>query len=99
MYKILLQQFIKQFGRVPSALEKILLKQKATRIPSGQHALDKEYYKRIEAVQFTMSHDDGKIVNDLDEAQKLKESAQKKLDDLVNNVGNFEGGYQAYAKK
>ena len=31
MYKILLQQFIKQFGRVPSALEKILLKQKATK--------------------------------------------------------------------
>ena len=45
-----------------------LLKQEATRIPSGQHALDKEYYKRIEAVQFTMSHDDGKIVNDLDKS-------------------------------
>ena len=29
MYKILLEQFIKQFGRVPSTLEKILLKQKA----------------------------------------------------------------------
>tara|TARA_Y100000590_G_scaffold177913_1_gene203115 strand:- start:7773 stop:8594 length:822 start_codon:yes stop_codon:yes gene_type:complete len=42
-----------------------LLKQEATRIPSGQHALDKEYYNRIEAVQFTMSHDDGKIINDL----------------------------------
>tara|TARA_B100000029_G_scaffold516111_1_gene626975 strand:+ start:337 stop:1158 length:822 start_codon:yes stop_codon:yes gene_type:complete len=42
-----------------------LLKQKASRIPSGQHALDKEYYKRIEAVQFTMSHDDGKIIDDL----------------------------------
>ena len=45
-----------------------LLKQDATRIPSGQHALDKEYYKRIEAIQFTMSHDDGKIINDLDKS-------------------------------
>jgi len=42
-----------------------LLNQDATREPSGQHALDKEYYKRIEAVQFTMSHDDGKITSDL----------------------------------
>jgi Uncharacterized protein conserved in bacteria len=41
-----------------------LLKQKASRIPSGQHTLDKDYYKRIEAVQFTMSHDDGKIISD-----------------------------------
>ena len=42
-----------------------LLKQQASRIPSGQHVLDDEYYKRIEAVQFTMSHDDGKIIKDL----------------------------------
>ena len=48
-----------------------LLKQEATRIPSGQHALDKEYYKRIEAVQFTMSHDDGKIINDLDKSDVI----------------------------
>ncbi len=48
-----------------------LLKQKATRIPSGQHILDKEYYKRIEAVQFTMSHDDGKIINDLDKSDVI----------------------------
>jgi len=48
-----------------------LLKQEATRIPSGQHTLDKEYYKRIEAVQFTMSHDDGKIINDLDKSDVI----------------------------
>ena len=48
-----------------------LLKQKATRIPSGQHALDEEYYKRIEAVQFTMSHDDGKIVSDLEKSDVI----------------------------
>ena len=48
-----------------------LLKQEATRIPSGQHTLDKEYYKRIEAVQFTMSHDDGKIIHDLDKSDVI----------------------------
>jgi len=42
-----------------------LLKQEASRKPSGQHALDQEYYKRIEAIRFTMSHDDGKVVSDL----------------------------------
>ena len=42
-----------------------LLKQQASHIPSGQHALDAEYYKRIEAVQFTMTHDDGKIISNL----------------------------------
>ena len=42
-----------------------LLHQKASRIPSGQHVLDADYYKRIEAVQFTMTHDDGKIISDL----------------------------------
>ena len=35
-----------------------LLKQKASRKPSGQHTLNDEYYKRIEAVQFTITHDD-----------------------------------------
>ena len=48
-----------------------LLKQKASRLPSGQHALDDEYYKRIEAVQFTMSHDDGKIINDLEKSDVI----------------------------
>jgi len=48
-----------------------LLKQEASRIPSGQHVLDAEYYKRIEAVQFTMSHDDGKIISDLDKSDVI----------------------------
>ena len=42
-----------------------LLKKEASHKPSGQHILDDEYYKRIEAVQFTISHDDGKIISDL----------------------------------
>ena len=57
-------------GNLIAAFSK-LLKQKATQIPSGQHALDEEYYKRIEAVQFTMSHDDGKIVSDLEKSDVI----------------------------
>ena len=42
-----------------------LLNQKASHQPSGQYALDEEYYKRIEAIQFTMNHDDGNLVNEI----------------------------------
>ena len=42
-----------------------LLNQKAIHKPSAQHVLDEDYYKRIEAIQFTMAHDDGKKVDDL----------------------------------
>ena len=45
-----------------------LLKQEASHIPSGQHVLDDEYYKRIEAIQFTMNHDDGNLINEIDES-------------------------------
>jgi len=45
-----------------------LLNQKATNIPSGQHALNEEYYKRIEAIQFTMNHDDGNSIIDVDKS-------------------------------
>ena len=45
-----------------------LLNQKAIHKPSAQHVLDDEYYKRIEAIQFTMSHDDGKKLNDISNA-------------------------------
>ena len=42
-----------------------LLNQKASHIPSGQYALNDEYYKRIEAIQFTMNHDDGNLVKEI----------------------------------
>ena len=45
-----------------------LLNQKASRIPSGQHVLDADYYKRIEAIQFTLSHDDGKATSDIEKS-------------------------------
>ena len=45
-----------------------LLNQKATHIPSAQHVLDEDYYKRIEAIQFTMAHDDGMKTDDIKKA-------------------------------
>ena len=36
-----------------------ILNEKATHQPSAQRVLDEDYYKRIEAIQFTMNHDDG----------------------------------------
>ena len=45
-----------------------LLNQKATHKPSAQHVLDEDYYKRIEAIQFTMTHDDGKKNEDINKA-------------------------------
>jgi regulator of PEP synthase PpsR (kinase-PPPase family) len=43
-----------------------ILNQKASHEPSGQHVLNDEYYERIEAIQFTMSHDDGNLLDDIE---------------------------------
>ena len=45
-----------------------ILNQKASHEPSGQHVLNEEYYDRIEAIQFTMNHDDGNLINDVDKS-------------------------------
>ena len=45
-----------------------LLNQKASHQPSGQYALNDEYYKRISAIQFTMNHDDGNLIKDLNKS-------------------------------
>ena len=45
-----------------------ILNQKASHEPSGQHALNDEYYERIEAIQFTMNHDDGNLINDIEKS-------------------------------
>ena len=48
-----------------------LLNQKAIHKPSAQHVLDDDYYKRMEAIQYTMSHDDGKKVDDISSADVI----------------------------
>ena len=45
-----------------------ILNQKASHEPSGQHILNDEYYDRIEAIQFTMNHDDGNLLDEIDKS-------------------------------
>ena len=45
-----------------------LLDQKALNVPSRQHIMDDEYYEKIEAIQFTMNHDDGNSVDDIEKS-------------------------------
>ena len=45
-----------------------ILNQRASHIPSGQHILNEEYYERIEAIQFTMNHDDGNQIDDIEKS-------------------------------
>tara|TARA_B100001121_G_C18628165_1_gene592916 strand:+ start:445 stop:1269 length:825 start_codon:yes stop_codon:yes gene_type:complete len=42
-----------------------LLNQEASHQPSGQYALNDEYYKKIAAIQFTMNHDDGNLIKEI----------------------------------
>lgn len=39
--------------------------------PGRQHVLDAEYFKRIDAMHFTLAHDDGQMVDDLDQADVI----------------------------
>ena len=45
-----------------------LFNQKASHEPSGQHVLNEEYYNRIEAIQYTMNHDDGNLISDVEKS-------------------------------
>ncbi len=45
-----------------------LLNQKASHQPSGQYKLNDEYYKRISAIQFTMNHDDGNLIKEINKS-------------------------------
>ena len=40
----------------------------STARPGAQHMLNAEYFKRIDAMNFTLMHDDGQLPDDLDEA-------------------------------
>ena len=48
-----------------------ILNQEASHEPSGQHVLNEEYYDRIEAIQFTMNHDDGNLVHELNKSDLI----------------------------
>lgn len=39
--------------------------------PGAQHILDAEYFKRIDAMHFTLAHDDGQLLEDIEEADVI----------------------------
>lgn len=41
------------------------------KVPGRQHALDAEYFKRIEAMQYTLAHDDGQLMDDIEDADVI----------------------------
>ncbi|MDC2995900.1 kinase/pyrophosphorylase [Candidatus Pelagibacter sp.] len=45
-----------------------LLNQNALNVPSRQHIMNDEYYKKIDAIQFTMNHDDGNAIGDIEKS-------------------------------
>ncbi len=45
-----------------------LLNQNALNVPSRQHIMNDEYYKKIDAIQFTMNHDDGNALSDIEKS-------------------------------
>lgn len=38
---------------------------------AGQHALNSDYFKRIDALNFTMAHDDGQSIDDLEKSEVI----------------------------
>ena len=44
------------------------LDQQVTALPGRQYQLDAEYFRRIDAMQFTLSHDDGQLIELVDQA-------------------------------
>ena len=54
-------------GELISNFSKII-KEEALNIPSRQHKLNDEYYERVEAIQFTMKHDDGRDMKDIEDS-------------------------------
>ncbi|MGB0670221.1 MAG: pyruvate, water dikinase regulatory protein [Rhodospirillales bacterium] len=47
------------------------LESEVTCQPGRQHVLDAEYFDRIEAMHFVLAHDDGQMIQDVDEADIL----------------------------
>ena len=72
--KTLLQGARKQHLPVVDVLAPVLdglghyLGAQSRALPGRQHVMDREYFRRIDAMQFSMAHDDGQGLADLEEA-------------------------------
>ncbi len=58
------------FGVLGNLIESFskILKKNSLNLPSRQHILNDEYYKKIDAIQFTMTHDDGNSIKDIEKS-------------------------------
>jgi len=63
-------RFVPALDAVSSALEHLLGQQAKAR-PGRQHMLDDAYFARVDAIQFTIAHDDGLLWEDWEEADIL----------------------------
>jgi len=56
-------------GPLLNELDQFLHVNEAKEKEAGKlHSVDEKYYKRVEAIEFAVKHDDGKLLNDLDKA-------------------------------
>jgi len=69
----------------------IFLKEKPLEIPGRQYILDEDYFRRIEAINFSVKHDDGKLPNGLKHADLvlvgLSRTGKTPLSTYLANLG------------
>ena len=61
----------------PMAIMRQFLGASETHRPGGQHEIDQRYLERIEALNFTIQHDDGQALETLDEAEVVLVGASR----------------------
>jgi [pyruvate, water dikinase]-phosphate phosphotransferase / [pyruvate, water dikinase] kinase len=61
----------------PMAVMRQFLGASETHRPGGQHEMDQRYVERIEALNFTIQHDDGQALETLDEAEVVLVGASR----------------------
>src|SRR6202035_5924541 len=61
----------------PIAMMRQYLGAAETHRPGGQHEVDQRYLQRIEALNFTIQHDDGQALDTLDDAQVVLVGASR----------------------
>jgi [pyruvate, water dikinase]-phosphate phosphotransferase / [pyruvate, water dikinase] kinase len=69
----------------------IFLREKPLEIPGRQYILDEDYFRRIEAINFSVKHDDGKLPNGLKHADLvlvgLSRTGKTPLSTYLANLG------------
>lgn len=61
-------QQVDLLGPLLNELDQFLQETDSKKEAGALHAVDEKYYKRMEAIEFTVKHDDGKLLTDLNKA-------------------------------